>query len=135
MPFIQWTNALSVGIAEIDREHQGLVAIINDLHDAMHQGKGKDALAEIINRLISYAMTHFQTEEDYFDRFGYPEATAHKAEHAAFKQKVGEFRIGFEAGAIGLSFQVMDFLSKWVQNHIQNADKKYGPFLRDMGLK
>lgn len=135
MPIIQWSDNLSVGIAEIDRQHQRLVAMINELHDAMRQGKGKDALAKIINGLITYTVTHFQAEEKYFDQYGYPDAAAHKAEHAAFKQKVGEFKAGFESGKIGLSMQVNEFLSKWLQNHINNVDKKYGPFLNAKGLK
>lgn len=135
MPFIEWTAKLSVGIEEIDREHRTLVGMINELDDAMYEGKSKDMLGQIINRLVAYAVTHFHTEESYFDLFGYPAADAHKAEHESFRQKTAEFKTGFEAGTIGLSFQVMDFLSQWVQNHIQSVDKQYAPFLLARGLK
>lgn len=135
MPLIQWNDSLSVNVAEIDREHQRLVGMINDLHDAMRQGKGKDVLEKIINGLVAYAATHFRTEERYFDQFGYPEADSHRKAHSAFVKKISEFKDGFEAGKIGLSLQVMNFLRDWLQKHIKESDKKYGPFFNEMGLK
>lgn len=40
MPLIQWNESLSVGVVEIDRQHRKLVELINDLNNAMRQGKG-----------------------------------------------------------------------------------------------
>ena len=40
MALIQWNDSLKVGVAEIDKQHQKLVDMINDLHDAMRQGQG-----------------------------------------------------------------------------------------------
>jgi hemerythrin len=135
MPLIQWNSSLSVGISLIDSQHQKLVGMINDLDDAMRQGKGKDVLGKLVRGLVAYAVTHFQTEEKYFDQFGYPETAPHKQEHAAFTRKVAEFQAGFEAGTLGLSMQVMNFLSDWLQNHIKGIDKKYSPFLVAQGVK
>ena len=135
MALIEWTDSLSVNVAEIDRQHKKLIAMINDLNDAMRQGQGKDVAGKIINGLISYTETHFSTEEKYFDRFGYPEADGHKKEHAAFVQKVSEFNNGFEKGKLGLSIELMRFLSDWIKNHIMIVDKKYGPFFNEKGLK
>ena len=134
MPLIQWNNSLSINIVEIDRQHQNLVAMINDLNDGMRQGKGKDVLGKIIKVLIEYTVTHFKTEEKYFDQFGYPEANSHKQEHSYFINKVDEFKDNFETGKIGLSIPVMNFLSDWLQTHIKGTDKKYGPFLNEKGL-
>jgi hemerythrin len=135
MAFIEWNNSFSVGVSEIDLQHQKLVGIINDLHDAMLQGKGKAVLEEIIRGLVDYAGAHFLTEETYFDQFRYPDAGSHKEEHSAFTQKVAEFKDGFDAGKLALSITVMDFLSSWLRNHIMVADKKYRPFFVERGLK
>ncbi len=135
MALIQWDNSLSVNVGEIDSQHQKLVKMINDLNDAMKQGKGKDALAKIINELFSYAGTHFATEEKYFDKFGYPSATTHKIEHSNFVKKVTEFKKGFESGQLALTIEVMNFLKDWLRGHIQETDKKYGPFFNEKGLK
>ena len=135
MALIQWNDGLSVGVGEIDRQHQKLIGMINDLNDAMKQGKGKDILYKIINGLTIYTKTHFGTEEKYFDQFRYPDANNHKTKHLEFTKKVTEFKEGFNKGKISLSIEIMDFLSNWLQNHIKVIDKKYGPFFNEKGLK
>jgi len=135
MALIQWNDSLSVSVAEIDRQHQKLIGMINELNDAMRQGKGKDVLGKIINGLITYTGTHFKTEETYFDKFGYPDADSHKKEHSNFVRKVTEFKNGFEQSKIGLTIEIMNFLSDWLQKHIKGVDKKYAPFFNAKGLK
>lgn len=135
MTLIQWNDNFSVNVAEIDRQHQKLVAMINELHNAMRERKARDVLGRIIDGLIQYTATHFATEEKYFDRFNYPGATAHKKEHNDFVKKVKEFQQGFDEGRILLSMDVMNFLQDWLVTHIQGSDKKFGPFFNDNGLK
>ncbi len=135
MALIKWNDGLSVDVAMIDKQHQKLIDMINELHDAMRQGKGSAVLGRILNGLISYTDSHFKTEEKYFDQFGYPDTEAHKKAHEAFVRKVSDFRDGFEQGRTGLSIEIMNFLSDWLRQHIQGVDKKYGPFFNEHGLK
>jgi hemerythrin len=135
MAIIKWDDSLSVNVAEIDKQHQKLVGMINDLNDAMRERQGKDALGKIITGLMNYAVTHFSTEERYFDQFGYPETVSHKKEHSKFAQQVSTFKTKFDTEPLGLSIEVINFLSDWLQNHIMSIDKKYGPFFNEKGLK
>jgi hemerythrin len=135
MALIQWNDSLSVNVAEIDKQHQKLVQMINELHDAMLQKRGSSVLGPLVNGLIDYAGTHFRTEEKYFVRFAYPEAAAHKKLHADFVAKVLDFKTKFEANAVGLSLEVMTFLSNWLQSHIKGEDKKYTACFNASGLK
>ena len=135
MAFIKWDGSYSVGVAEIDAQHQKLVAMLNDLHDAMRQGKGKDALGKILSGMADYTVTHFATEEKYFEKFGYPDAKTHNQEHADFVKRVSEFKSEFEKGDISLTIPVMTFLKDWLMNHIKGSDKQYGPFLNAKGIK
>jgi len=135
MSLIQWNNSLSVNIAQIDRQHQDLVNMINELNAAMKEGRGKDAIGKIVKGLIDYTATHFATEERYFDQYGYPASAAHKQEHRDFVAKVTEFKQGFDEGRLGLSISVMNFLGDWLRNHISGSDKEYGPFLNSKGVR
>jgi hemerythrin len=135
MSLIKWNDSFSVKVAEIDKQHQKLIVMINELNDAMRQGKGKDVLGKIINGLVEYTATHFKTEENYFKQFNYPQALAHKKEHDAFVQKVSEFKDEFEKGKISLTLEVMKFLSDWLRNHIKGTDKHYSQYFNEHGLK
>lgn len=135
MSLIHWNDALSVNIADIDKQHKKLVFMINELNGAMKQGKGKDVLGKILITLIDYTATHFKTEEKYFDLYKYPETAIHKKEHIAFVRKVSEFKDGFERQELSITIDVMTFLSDWLKNHIKVTDKKYSTFFNDRGLK
>ena len=135
MALMEWSEDLSVNVEQIDREHQLLVGMINELNDAMRWGKGKQILGSILDGLIGYAGSHFRTEENYFDKFGYPQANAHKKEHSDFVAKVCALRTGFENGKLGVTIEVLFFMSDWLRNHIEGSDKEYGPFFNAKGLK
>ena len=134
MSLINWEESLSVNIKEIDLQHQKLIQIINDLHEAMRQKKTQDLLGKIIDELIAYTSTHFLTEEAYFEKYQYGDRLSHKRIHTDFVKKVGEFKKEFSAGKLMLSMEIMTFLKEWLVKHIQGDDKKYGPFLNSKGV-
>jgi len=78
MPFMVWNDQLSVSIEAIDTDHKQLVAILNELYDAIHAGHGREAVTEIIERLVDYTRYHFAREEELFSSTGYLDAAAHK---------------------------------------------------------
>lgn len=131
---IEWNQSLSLGIKEIDDQHQMLVKMINDLHQAMLDRKSQQALGEIIDGLIAYTGSHFRTEEKYFIQFEYNEATAHKLAHKEFVNKVTAFKKDFEAKKMMLSMEVMGFLKDWLIHHIMGEDRKYAPLFKSKGL-
>ncbi len=135
MALIRWDDSLSVKVTAIDQQHQKLIVMINDLSNAMKQGKGKEVIGETINGLIGYTREHFRKEEMFFDKFGYDDKDGHKKEHAAFVQKVSEFKAGFEKGNLSLTVEVMKFLSDWLQNHIKASDQKYAACFNENGLR
>ena len=135
MALITWNDSLSVNVEEIDKQHQKLVQIINDLHDAMREGKEKEVLGNVLTRLIDYTSCHFSTEEKYFDKFGYPDSDPHKKEHIYFLEEVLEFKKAFDEDKVLLTIELMNFLKDWLTNHMQGSDKKFGLFLNEKGLK
>jgi hemerythrin len=135
MALITWNDGLSVGVAEFDQQHKKLVALINDLNDAMSVGKGKDVLGRIVNDLVAYSTTHFKAEEKCFAQFEYPDTFNHRREHVIFSKKVAEFKNVLESGKMPLTVEVLSFLSDWLKNHIMGTDRKYSQFFNEKGLK
>jgi len=131
-----WNENMSVGVKVLDEDHKRLVAMINELHDGLKAGHGKDALGKILDTLISYTKSHFAREEQFFARTGYPNSAVHKKEHDDLTRQVLEVQAKFKGGATtGLSLEVMAFLKNWLTNHIQGSDKKYGPYLNSKGIQ
>jgi len=136
MPLMVWNDKLSVGVAVIDEEHEKLISMINELHDAIQGGHGKDSLGKILDGLIVYTATHFAHEEKLFADTGYPAAAAHKKAHDDLRKQVLDVQEKYKAGASGaLSLEVMNFLKNWLITHIQGSDKKYGPHLNAKGIQ
>jgi hemerythrin len=135
MALFEWNDSFSIGIPSIDGEHKKIVDLLNRLHDAMKEGKGKVVLGPVFNELVSYTKTHFATEERYFSAFGYPEAAGHRAEHHALTQKAVALRDDFASGKTVLTSDVLEFLRDWLKHHIGGSDKAYAPFLIAKGVK
>ncbi len=134
MALFVWSDKYSVNIKEIDEQHKKLVDMLNELHDSMKAGKGKEVLGSIFTGLIQYVGTHFATEERLMSSNAYPEYAAHKAEHTKLTQKALELQKNFQEGVPVLTVELMNFLKDWLQTHILGTDKKYGPFLNSKGV-
>lgn len=135
MPMITWNASLSVGVAEIDAQHQKLIAIINELGEAMKAGQGKARLEDLFTHLIRYTEEHFSFEEKRFAEFGYAESASHIAEHRDLVQQVANLKKDFDAGVAGVAIHVMDFLSDWLTKHILGTDRKYTSCFHEHGMK
>lgn len=131
---IQWNDNYTVKVSELDEQHKKLIKMINELSEAMTQGKGKEIIKPILQGLVSYTRVHFQNEEKYFQQFNYSDSSQHISQHQAFIQKINEFQNDYNNGNIGLSIKVMNFLSDWLIKHIQGTDKQYSACFNENGL-
>jgi len=134
MALINWDNSLSVNVSKVDTQHQKLIQLINNLNDAMKQGKGKDVVGNILNELVNYTKVHFKMEEDIFEQYGYPNKAAHINEHTNFVKKIMSFSDDYQSGRLGLSVELLNFLVSWLKNHIMVVDKKYSEFFNSKGI-
>ena len=135
MAFLNWNDNLNIGILQIDVQHKNLVNMINQLYEAMSTGKGKEVVGKIVKEMAGYTITHFGTEEKLMQQHGYPELPQHKKEHELFVKKVQEFSSEIQKGNLIITSNVANFLKEWLIKHIQGTDKKYGPFLKEKGVK
>ncbi len=127
---ITWSDALSVSDPDIDQQHQKLVRMINDLHDAMRKGQTESVMTNLFNRLLGYTAEHFSYEEQRMAACNYPNLSAHKARHADLVQQATALQEKFASGNQHLNMKVMRFLKDWITNHIQKSDKDYMPYLQ-----
>ena len=135
MALVEWEPRLSVGIDGIDAEHRQLIGYINQLHDAMREGRGKEVVGRVCDSLVTYTKNHFGHEEQLLRRHRYTDLAAHVALHTRLTTQVTDLqkRLG-EAAAVN-TIEMMTFLRTWLTDHILQADKKYSGPLAAAGAR
>ena len=134
MALITWNSTYSVNVKEIDLQHQKLIALINQLHDGMKAGKGKEIIGKILSDLADYTKFHFGYEEKLFDQTKYPDTMVQKRQHSDLVKQVVNYISKFQKGEAILTMELMNFLKDWLMNHIVATDKKYTSFLNSKGI-
>ena len=131
---INWSRSYSVGVSQMDSEHQRLIDIINNLYTAMRSGRSKDAIGTILDELVDYTKTHFAHEERLMQESGFTGIDEQKRAHEALISQVLEIQGKYRSGT-ALGQEVMNFLKEWLKNHIQGMDKRYGPVMNKKGIR
>ncbi|WP_373478403.1 bacteriohemerythrin [Geminocystis sp.] len=131
MPIAFWRNEYITGETIIDEQHQYLFSVINELHDAMIEGKGQQILGEILNKLASYTVKHFETEEQIMKQYEYPDFVCHKEKHDQLKDAVFTLKKQWENKEQFLTVKVSQFMTEWLIHHIKGEDLKVMNYIRD----
>lgn len=128
-----WDEKYSVGIPEIDKQHQQLFAIANDYFEQMEKQQSPELEERILKKLIDYTQQHFNYEEELLKKIGYPYYAEHVREHMAVFTQITAFSRA-AAGIISLQAapteqNVAAFLIKWLSHHIVEKDHNYAAYL------
>jgi len=131
---IVWNENFATGVPEIDEQHMILVHTLNEASVKLQRDTKIETLQQITQDLLSYALYHFETEEELMQECGYPEeaqadAAQHLEQHRAFSSKVVAVHERIKSGTPPSSAELLGFLSDWVTHHILKTDKKLGAFI------
>lgn len=122
---IEWKEQYSVGVEEIDEQHQKMIGIINELFHAVEQSKEKERIPFILTELVSYAEYHFSTEEKHFEEFDFEGKEEHIKVHNSYREKIAQFLKKHKEGDGALPFEILIFLKEWWVGHITGMDRGY----------
>ena len=132
---ISWGPNFITGVNLIDTDHKKLVDMLNGLAKAMTDGKGKSALAPLLNNLVDYTVKHFGNEERLMVQYHYVDAPAHLDEHKKLVADVLAFKADLDSGKAVISIAILHFLREWLSNHIMKTDMKFGKSLIEAGYR
>ncbi len=134
MSLFQWDESLSVQVPSIDSQHQALIAMINELDDALSRGYSAIITGSIIEKLLVYAEHHFSYEEHCMEQCAFAQIETHRCQHDALLAKVKDFKASYALSTPGLDKDLMEFLTAWLQNHIKKSDKQYSSHFAQSGI-
>ncbi len=132
---IEWTEKLMTGVPEIDNQHRVLVDSINEANVRLMSDHDIKLLEQITKDLLSYAIYHFETEEDLMQQMGYEHKSAadaqlHQKQHREFSAQVIAVRDGLRDGKAISREDLLSFLNGWLVSHIMNTDQRLGAFIK-----
>ena len=123
-----WDDRLSVGILEIDHQHQKLIGFINILNDVIAGDlMEKTTIRIVLRKMVEYSQYHFQCEEDLMQKVNYPDMPSHKSEHSEFSDTVKNFIERMKEND-DIAKDLLIFLYSWLTNHIFTVDQKMGQY-------
>jgi hemerythrin-like metal-binding protein len=125
MKRIVWDDKYSVGHAELDRQHQVLVGMINSMIDGLEAGADRQTAEQMLSEVTGYACSHLMFEENLLLQAGYPKFEAHQAEHGKFRRKNGELHLKAEVSGPELLEEILSYLGTWLMEHILVTDMQY----------
>lgn len=135
MILFQWDSRCAVNIGEIDRQHQRLFALLDQLYVAIEEGHENEVVEKVLEGVLDYTVYHFGTEERLLHEFAYPEAAAHRAEHAKMTEQTKSLLQKLRADDRLVSVATLQLLCEWLNNHIMVSDRKFARFLIDKGVR
>ena len=134
----QFDSKFIVGVEQIDRDHQQLFELAGRVYDGLGASgeEAKAASRAAVAELLDYATTHFTSEESLMELAGYPELDAHRRQHGHLLTLARDMEMRAEFGDQSLPVELSHFITRWLIDHIEANDKKFGEFIaagRDPG--
>lgn len=131
---LKWDDALLTGIEEIDLQHQHFVGILNRLYVDFSNLAPKENLDKSVSELISYATTHFATEEGYMEKYKFPGIEEHKEKHRELTNNLNELVAKYNNEGKSVLTNLFDFLENWLVQHLDLMDSKYVKYFKEIGV-
>lgn len=135
MDNFEWSPHFSVGVKILDEQHKELIKMINMLDRNPGATVYSETVSELLGRLTSYAMEHFETEEALLSEHSYPDLAIQKLEHNEYQLKAAMLCEKTIQQEEAVSKEILIFLRTWWMNHILVSDMKYRVFFEELGLK
>lgn len=128
---VVWSEKFVLGVDAIDNEHQKIVTMINSLIALVNEGD-QEKFIPTLDGLLSFAVEHFDNEEQYMASIHYPELNSHRRIHENLKNQLAQYRK--QAGTKDFDqVKFIRFVQSWLLSHILGVDSKYVEHTRQDG--
>ncbi len=132
---VKWKPSMSVGINEIDEQHQEIIRragqFLASLSDRSRQDTGI-----LLSYLRNYCVTHFGAEESWMRESSFPGLAEHQKAHDDFIKRLMALSAeherprghGLRPAEVGL------WINEWLETHVAGLDMELARHMRAHGL-
>lgn len=131
---IIWTDALLIGVEELDKDHQVLISLSNKVSHLT--AEDVDQLDDVIDELIDYTNYHFRREETVMKVCEYPDLESHSEDHQNLNAEVRALADAWHRDRSPESLRhFQTFLWQWWNDHIVNVDIEIAQYTKGRELE
>ncbi len=131
---IEWTRENEIGIPEIDEQHRQLFISANEFAAKIKKDQNFSHAGPMMDFLNKYVQEHFETEENYMEKYGYPFLDFQKDQHHRFANLIKNLKSELEEDngsdwhflLVKIQVRIMD----WLVHHTSKLDRHFGKFLK-----
>ncbi|MDK9721810.1 MAG: hypothetical protein OEL53_11565 [Rhodospirillales bacterium] len=131
-PLIVWRPEYSVGVEQIDGQHQRLIRLLNEIHIRLHDAATPiTAVFERLKLTHQEALQHFHSEEKYFSQLPGQLAEQPRLSHEGLlkelKRAIDDNESSDHERLLSL---ISGYLKFWLLDHILNTDSRLREYLK-----
>ena len=112
MSFANWKKSYELGLRDIDKQHKRLLELVNKAYEA-YKSNSEEKVRELLNDMVEFTRIHFNTEERYFEEFGYENSEPHIEQHNKLTLKALNLYDKFNSGEVRVAKELLEFLKEW----------------------
>ena len=131
MSRLKWSDENAIYVPEVDAEHRGLYLLAADLKKALATGARAEEIDAKVRALVAEVEDHFAHEERMMRAAKYAMFDWHKGLHDSLRKRAAVFAGRIQAGDRKAGSELIDFASRWLEDHMAVADKMMGAALRN----
>jgi|AGTN01.1.fsa_nt_gi hemerythrin-like metal-binding domain len=126
-----WLSSMNVGVPLLDAEHRHLFELLHELGNSVEQRNPSGARVLAEEYLVALE-AHFRDEEAVMDRYGYPNAEGHKAEHRHCLSLLLRMETSVRAGRLDQAGEVLAEYGTCYFQDLLRDDSLLGRYLGDV---
>ncbi|EEO26224.1 bacteriohemerythrin [Helicobacter winghamensis] len=128
---IEWSDSYSVHNAHIDTQHKKLFDLAKQAYIMLNHQVTPDEIRTILAEFCNYIKEHFNDEEQYMEKIGYPDIVNHKKIHNELTKSL-VMLIKNVKNVNDMKEKLHIIAKKWLLEHILKEDMKIERFRRSM---
>ncbi|MCP3873921.1 MAG: hemerythrin family protein [Desulfobacteraceae bacterium] len=117
------------GVVWQDFQHKQLIDLFSKIKEAKDNKKDQNLFRYTVAFLAMYVNHHFKLEEEYMEKYNFPEKDVHQKEHQSFVKELKSFRNENKEYSEDGANDLLTRMGEWILSHILENDQKLGTFI------
>ena len=130
MSLIDWSDALELGVDQMDSTHREFVVLLNALAEVPEA-----KVLAAFDAFYAHTVAHFDQEADWMRTLSFPPIHCHTAEHEGVLEVMREVRGYLAAGDINVGRVLARELAIWFRDHAATMDAMLAYYMKAHGAE